>query len=41
VGVKEEDLPRIAAKAFEDASHLTNPRRCTEADLLSIARTAY
>jgi 4-hydroxybutyrate dehydrogenase len=40
-GVREEDLPRIAAKAFEDASHRTNPRPCTEADLLAIARAAY
>jgi 4-hydroxybutyrate dehydrogenase len=40
-GVKEQDLPRIAGKAFEDASHQTNPRRCTEADLLAIARAAY
>jgi alcohol dehydrogenase class IV len=41
VGVKEEDLPRIAAKAFGDASHGTNPRRCTEGDLLAIAREAF
>lgn len=40
-GVKEEDLGRIAAKAFEDASHLTNPRKCSEADLLAIARAAF
>ncbi len=39
--VREEDLPRIAAKAFEDASHRTNPRPCSEADLLAIARAAY
>jgi alcohol dehydrogenase class IV len=41
VGVREEDLPRIAAKALEDASHRTNPRPCSEADLLAIARAAY
>ena len=40
-GVREEDLPRIAAKAFEDASHRTNPRPCSEADLLAIARSAW
>jgi 4-hydroxybutyrate dehydrogenase len=40
-GVREQDLPQIAAKAFEDASHLSNPRRCIEEDLLSIARAAY
>jgi 4-hydroxybutyrate dehydrogenase len=41
VGVREEDLPRIAKKALEDASHRTNPRPCSEADLLGIARSAY
>jgi alcohol dehydrogenase class IV len=41
VGVLEEDLARIAAKAFEDASHRTNPRPCSEADLLEIARAAW
>jgi 4-hydroxybutyrate dehydrogenase len=40
-GVKESDLPLIAKKAFEDASHQTNPRKCTEEDLLSIARAAF
>jgi alcohol dehydrogenase class IV len=40
-GVREEDLPRIAHHAFEDASHRTNPRPCGEADLLAIARTAF
>ncbi len=41
VGVKEEDLPRIAKKAFADASHQTNPRKCSEEDLLGILRAAY
>lgn len=40
-GVNEADLPKIAAKAFEDASHQSNPRKCTEQDLLSIARAAF
>ncbi|HYH98039.1 iron-containing alcohol dehydrogenase [Hyalangium sp.] len=40
-GVQEQDLPRIAAKAFEDASHLSNPRKCTEADLLMMVREAF
>jgi len=40
-GVHEEDLPRIAAKAYEDASHRTNPRPCAEADLLAIARLVF
>jgi alcohol dehydrogenase class IV len=40
-GVKEQDLPLVARKAFEDASHRTNPRTCTAEDLLAIARAAY
>ncbi len=40
-GVREEDLPRVAAKAFEDASHRTSPRPCAEADLLALARAAW
>ncbi len=40
-GVREDDLPRIAHKAFEDASHQANPRPCGEADLLAIARAAF
>jgi alcohol dehydrogenase class IV len=40
-GVREDDLPRVAAKAFEDASHRTSARPCTEADLLGLARAAY
>lgn len=41
VGVKEEDLQRIAEKAFQDASHLGNPRKTNVDDLLAIVRTAY
>jgi len=41
VGVKEEDLPRIAEKGFQDASHLCNPRKVTEADLLAMVRGAW
>ena len=40
-GVQEKDLEKIAAKAFEDASHLSNPRKCTQEDLLAIAREAF
>lgn len=40
-GVKEEDLPKIAAKAFEDASHQGNPRPCTEESLLALAQAAF
>ncbi len=41
VGVREEDLPLIAQKGFLDASHLSNPRKVTEADLLAMAREAW
>ncbi len=40
-GVREADLPLIAKKAFQDASHQTNPRQCTEEDLLGIAKAAF
>ncbi len=40
-GVQQSDLPRIAARAFEDASHRTNPRRCSQDDLLGMLRAAY
>ncbi|HSD20366.1 MAG TPA: iron-containing alcohol dehydrogenase [Anaeromyxobacter sp.] len=40
-GVREEDLPLVARRAFEDASHRTNPRPCSEADLLALARAAF
>ena len=40
VGVQEKDLRRIAHKAFEDASHRSNPRPCTEEDLLALVRAA-
>jgi alcohol dehydrogenase class IV len=40
-GVREADLPLIAKKAFQDASHQTNPRPCTEEDLLGIAKAAF
>jgi alcohol dehydrogenase class IV len=41
VGVEESHLPRIAAKAFVDASHRTNPRPCTEDDLLGMLRASF
>jgi alcohol dehydrogenase class IV len=40
-GVREELLGEVAAKAYQDASHRTNPRPCTEEDLFAIARAAY
>ena len=41
VGIKESDLPRLAPKAFADSCHKTNPRPCTQADLLALYRAAY
>jgi 4-hydroxybutyrate dehydrogenase len=41
VGVKEEDLTKIAEKAFQDASHQSNPRKCSEDDLMQLARAAF
>jgi len=34
--VPHEKLPELAAKAMEDGCHLSNPRRCTEADMLQL-----
>jgi len=36
VGVPRERLPELAAKAMQDGCHLSNPRRCTEADMLRL-----
>ena len=40
-GVQEKDLPRIAEKAFLDASHRGNPRPCSQEDLFAMAREAF
>jgi len=34
--VPRESLPELAAKAMEDGCHLSNPRRCTQADMLRL-----
>ncbi len=39
--VPREGLPELAAKAMEDGCHLTNPRRCTEADMLRLYEEAW
>jgi len=36
LNVPHEKLPELAAKAMEDGCHLSNPRRCTEADMLRL-----
>jgi len=40
VGVKESMLPLLTEKAFEDASHGSNPRPCRPADLAALLRAA-
>ncbi len=35
-GVSETDIPKLAAKAFEDACHRSNPKPVTEADLAKL-----
>jgi alcohol dehydrogenase class IV len=34
--VPREKLPELAGKAMEDGCHLSNPRKCTEADMLQL-----
>jgi alcohol dehydrogenase class IV len=41
LGVKEEQFPELVAKAFADPCHQTNPRPCTEADLLLLYQEVY
>jgi alcohol dehydrogenase class IV len=40
-GVEEDLLPLLGRKAFEDGCHQTNPRPCTQEDLLQLFRQAY
>ncbi len=39
--VPKDGLPALAGKAFQDGCHLTNPRPCTEADLLRLYEQAW
>ena len=41
VDVPRDGLPALASKAIEDGCHLTNPRPCTEPDLLSLYEQAW
>ncbi len=41
LGVPSEGLPQLAAKAIEDGCHLTNPRQCTESDMLRLYEEAW
>ena len=40
LGVKEADIPLLAANALKDACGLTNPRTATQADIEGIFRGA-
>lgn len=40
VGVTEDRLPRLASLALQDAAHRTNPRQCTQDDLLALYRAS-
>lgn len=41
VGVRAEQLPLLARKAFEDPCHQTNASPCSEQDLLALYREAF
>ena len=40
LGVEPAQLPRLAELAFLDACHRSNPRRCSQADLLALYKAA-
>jgi 4-hydroxybutyrate dehydrogenase len=39
--VPRENIPRLATLAMADGCHLTNPRRCTQADMLRLYNEAW
>jgi alcohol dehydrogenase class IV len=39
-GIREEHLGPLAKKALEDACHRSNPRPCSETDLLELYRAS-
>ncbi len=41
IGIKEDQLAMLANKAFEDPCHQSNPRPCTEQDLLMLYKEAF
>jgi alcohol dehydrogenase class IV len=41
VGIKEDQLPMLAKRAFEDPCHGSNARPCTEQDLLMLYKEAF
>ena len=36
INIPRENLPELAKKAIEDGCHLSNPRKCTEKDMLKL-----
>jgi alcohol dehydrogenase class IV len=40
LGIKAQQLPMLAKKAYQDPCHQTNPRPCTEQDLLALYKEA-
>ncbi|MHB1844368.1 MAG: iron-containing alcohol dehydrogenase [Deltaproteobacteria bacterium] len=41
VGLREEQIPQVAHKAFQDGCHQLNPRPVTEPELEALCRAAY
>jgi alcohol dehydrogenase class IV len=41
IGIKEDQLEMLAKKAFDDPCHPSNPRPCTEQDLLMLYKEAF
>ena len=41
IGVPEDALPTLAKQALLDPCHATNPRPCSEADLLALYKKSY
>ncbi len=41
IGIKENQIPMLAKKAFEDPCHQSNPRPCNEQDLLILYKEAF
>ena len=40
LGVTRHQIPLLARKAMEDACHQSNPRPCTEADMVALYEEA-
>jgi len=40
-GVREEQIPAMASQAILDGCHLTNPRPCTQEDMVALYKAAF